>query len=483
MRYVEYYSEGQRQRLRLETISDGEKAFARQRPAAGQETVKPQEAGSAIFETLSSQQQRVSSRFHCLTKSEAYYSPSRVKAGTIIPTETVAVDGASSSEIRWMRSEYGMRPVAEGRCGKVLLIAPEDCDNRIAMAFEAADALFKRGNVGASHPNFLRVLQRPGPSAHTAETQWALDNPGEPGLIGADVHALAAWTVTTGSAGVRVAVLDEGVDTDHRYLENAVVAEADFVDGKQTAQPDGNDAHGTACAGIIAGQSDRAKGLAPGVRLVAARIAKSDDRGFWIFDDFETADAIDWAWERAKSDVLSNSWGGGPPADVIANAFNRARTQGREGKGTVVVVAAGNSQRQIDFPGDLDGVLTVGASNQWDERKTRSSKDGESWWGSNYGDELDLLAPGVRITTTDIWGPRGYSTKAVTTTFNGTSAAAPHVAAVAGLILSVKRELSEARVREIIKQKADALSQGDQPRLVGSGRLNAYMAVRAARRG
>ncbi|MGB3562909.1 MAG: S8 family serine peptidase, partial [Thermoanaerobaculia bacterium] len=481
--YVEYYSEGQRQRLRLETISDGERRTERLRPAAFQEPVKPQEAGSAIFETLSSQQQRVSSRFQCLSRSEIYFSPSRVRAGVVIPTETVAVDGARSSEIRWMRSEYGMKPVAEGRCGKVLLIAPEDCENRVAMAFEAADALFRRGNVGASHPNFLRVLQRPGPSAHTAETQWALDNPGEPGLIGADVHALAAWTVTTGSAGVRVAVLDEGVDTDHRYLEDAVVAEADFVDGNQSARPDGNDAHGTACAGIVVGQSDRAKGLAPGVRLVAARIAKSDDRGFWVFDDFETADAIDWAWEKAKSDVLSNSWGGGPPADVIANAFGRARTQGRGGKGAVVVVAAGNSQSQVDFPGNLEGVLTVGASNQWDERKTRSSKDGESWWGSNYGDELDLLAPGVRITTTDIWGPRGYSTKAVTSTFNGTSAAAPHVAAAAGLMLSAKPELTEDRVRAIIKQTADALSQGDQPRLVGSGRLNAYMAVRVARRG
>jgi subtilisin family serine protease len=483
MRYVEYYSEGQRQRLRLATISDGERPTDRQRPAAGQEPVRPQKAGSAIFATLSSQQQRVSSRFHCLSKSETYFSPSRLSAGIVIPTETVAVDGARSSEIRWMRSQYGMKPVTEGRCGKVLLIAPEDCDNRIAMTFEAADALYKRGNVGASHPNFLRVLQRPGPSAHSAATQWALDNPGNPGLIGADVHALAAWTVTTGSASVRVAVLDEGVDTDHRYLEDAVVAEADFVDGKRTAQPDGNDAHGTACAGIVVGQSDRAKGLAPGVRLVAARIAKSDDRGFWIFDDFETADAIDWAWEKAKADVLSNSWGGGPPVDVIANAFSRARTQGRGGKGAVVVVAAGNSQSLVDFPGNLDGVLTVGASNQWDERKTRSSKDGESWWGSNYGNELDLLAPGVRITTTDIWGPRGYSTKAVTTTFNGTSAAAPHVAAAAGLMLSVKPELTEGRVREIIKQTADALSPGDQPRLVGTGRLNAYMAVRSARRG
>ena len=62
MRYVEYYSEGQRQRLRLQAISDDTKPTERQRPAAGHEPVKPQEAGTDIFETLSSQEQRVSRR-------------------------------------------------------------------------------------------------------------------------------------------------------------------------------------------------------------------------------------------------------------------------------------------------------------------------------------------------------------------------------------------------------------------------------------
>ena len=185
-----------------------------------------------------------------------------------------------------------------------------------------------------------------------------------------------------------MAVLDEGVDTSHPFLSPAVVAERDFVDGNAHARPDGDDAHGTACAGIVVARNRDVSGLAPEASLVAARIAKSDAQGFWIFDDFQTADAIDWCWDDAKADVLSNSWGGGPPAPVITRAFERARTTGRAGRGAVVVVAAGNAQKVVDYPGNLPNVLTVGASNQWDKRKTKTSEDGENWWGSNFGTGL-----------------------------------------------------------------------------------------------
>ena len=270
----------------------------------------------------------------------------------------------------------------------------------------------------------------------------------------------AAWTITEGDPDIRVAVLDEGVDTAHTYLRDAVADERDFVDSNPTARPDGDDAHGTACAGIVCADGSQMRGLAPGVSLVAARIAKGDGGQGWIFDDFNTADAIDWCWDEAKADVLSNSWGGGAPTDVISSAFERARTRGRRGKGAVVVVAAGNDQAPVDFPGNLPDVLTVGASNQWDERKTRASADGETWWGSNFGPGLDVMAPGVQILTTDIHGARGYTAGLTVGNFNGTSSATPLVAAVVALLLSVRPNLSEADVQDILRTTTDHIGPG-----------------------
>ena len=164
-------------------------------------------------------------------------------------------------------------------------------------------------------------------------------------------------------------------------------------------------------------------------------------------------------------------------------AIERARTKGRDGKGAVVVLASGNDNGPINFPGSINEVITVGASNQWDERKSPTSRDGENWWGSNFGKPLDLLAPGVQIVTTDIHGSAGYSSGDFTFNFNGTSAAAPHVAAAAALIVSLLPRLNEERIRAIINQSTDPWTKvGGWNRFVGFGRLNLFSAVRLARR-
>jgi subtilisin family serine protease len=485
MKRFQYFCGGKLITINLQSILE---TTAQAHPRRGRQmttlmAAAPQESGERILRTLAKQRKRFTTRFSDLSEATLMLAPARPAQATVIPTECVVVDGARTSEMRWLHNKFGTEVVQEGRRGKALLQVPSDGGNGVNVAACAARELFQRGHVAAAHPNFLRLIQRPGPSARSSSKQWALDNPGQPGIIGADVHALAAWTITSGSPGIRVAVLDEGVDTGHPYLRGAVVEEADFVDEHAHARPDGDDAHGTACAGIISSQNKRVRGLAPQTGLVAVRIAKSNAAGFWIFDDFDTADAIDWAWGDAQVDVLSNSWGGGPPVDVIINSFERARTRGRSGRGAVVVVAAGNDAGPVSFPGNLDTVLTVGASNQWDEQKTPRSRDGEQWWGSNFGPELDLVAPGVQVRTTDIRGRRGYERTLVTGSFNGTSAATPHVAAAAALILSVAPRLPELRVRELIKSTADPLTTDGLPNdRVGHGRLNTYAALRAARR-
>jgi thermitase len=448
------------------------------------EALRPQASGDLIVNSLRADSGRLTTRFRAFSESRTLVAPVGAGEPTVIPTETVAIDSARKSDLAFLRNRFGMVTVDEGSHGKVLMRVPDEADDPIGHAAEAALALHERGGPSAAHPNFVRVIQRtPVPSAPPGAPQWGLDNAGNPGVVGADVGALAAWTMTKGDPAVRVAILDEGVDTKHPFLKTAVVAERDFVDGNPTAMPDGDDAHGTACAGIVLSRDLHVSGLAPGTSLVAARIAKSDAQGFWVFDDFATADAIDWCWDDAKADVLSNSWGGGPPVPVITRAFDRARREGRAGRGAVVVIAAGNDQRVVDYPGNLPDVVTVGASNQWDKRKTRSSQDGETNWGSNYGPTLDLMAPGVKIATTDISGPRGYGTSQTTSTFNGTSSATPFVAATAALMLSVKPGLGEARVGELLQQTADSMGASKRPdKFTGYGRVNAYAAMRAARR-
>jgi subtilisin family serine protease len=129
----------------------------------------------------------------------------------------------------------------------------------------------------------------------------------------------------------------------------------------------------------------------------------------------------------------------------------------------------------------LTGFVVVGASNQKDERKTKTSGDGEANWGSNYGPTLSLLAPGILVCTTDIAGGTGYSTNDYTQTFNGTSAATPHVAATAALMLSVNPGLTAQEIDTILTSTAQKLAKQKKwtPEL-GHGRLDIAAAVKAA---
>jgi subtilisin family serine protease len=418
-------------------------------------------------------------------------------AVTMVATETLTVEGATKAELKGIKDRYGMEVVREGLFGKVLLrVKDEGGPEAVKKVFECANKVYNRGHVDAAHPNFVRLVDHTvrqpvtvTAGGATTSPWWNHLNAGSPGVRGADATVRAAWTIERGNPAIRVAVLDEGVDVSHPDLKAAVVGQKDLVEGNPTAMPSGNDAHGTACAGIIVGRGTTYPGITA-CSLVPVRIAKGDGQGHWIFDDFSTADAIDWAWKDGAADVLSNSWGGGPPVDAITNAFERARTKGRGGKGSVIAVAAGNTHGAIQYPATLPEILCVGASNERDEQKTPTSQDGENWWGSCFGKEMSLVAPGVHIATTDIAGAAGYTNGNYILTFNGTSSATPHVAAAAALILSVVPTLKEKEVREILigeAAKQTAAGKLDPKRIwnkeMGWGRLDIHAALRRALHG
>lgn len=465
-------------------ITRGNARRAKMAPGVGSSGVATTFDATSLFRVLS-QTARMRSRLPSLTTSDLAVvtearagtasgrdasstsrtrSPAGAYGGQVtLVTPTIIVEGARSNDIQAARN-VGAQIIDEGFDGKVLLSVTSIDD------VSKVIALLTAREVGSATPNFLRRYART-PLSIT-DAAWAHKKLG----------LANAWKLTRGAPSVRVAVLDEGVDTSHPQLHAAVVGEQDFIGDKgNSAMPDGNDAHGTACAGIVLARGTAAPGIAPACSLLAARIAMDDGNHHWIFEDFATADAIDWAW-RHDASVISNSWGGGVPSDAISRAFGRARTQGRAGKGSVVCIAAGNKARLIDFPGDLPGYVTVGASNQADERKTRTSSDGESLWGSNFGPTLWLLAPGVRIHTTDIAGAAGYDAGDFTPRFNGTSSATPHVAGAVALMLSVNPRLTANTVRAILATTAKRI--GGQPgwtKELGYGRLDVAAAVAAAK--
>ncbi len=350
--------------------------------------------------------------------------------------------------------------------------------------------------VEFSEPNFIRIYPKrpkiekpdfkrestmtPSPSVTPGDplysNQWGLNNAGSPGVSDADIDAPEAWNIETGT-GIVVAILDEGVDIDHEDLKAKIVTPYDATDGDNDQQPNAWDGHGTSCAGIAGAVHNNlgVAGIGLDVKILPVRIAYSDQAGGgWITSNSIIEDGIRTAVDRGAH-VLSNSWGGGSVSSTINSAIDYAISQNR-----VVVIAAGNDAGPVSYPANLSlskDVIAVSATNEWDQFKTPTSDDGESWWGSNFGPEITVAAPGVHIYTTDISGTIGYSNDDYVSNFNGTSSSTPFVAGTAALILSQHPTWSPGQVRDQLQVTADDLGPAGQDDQFGHGRINANRAL------
>lgn len=319
--------------------------------------------------------------------------------------------------------------------------------------------------------------------------QWGLKNTGQYGsaYTGIDINAEQVWSVTKGN-NVKVAIYDHGFEMNHPDLASNVFGNGfDATTGTSPSQVRGN--HGTACAGIIGAVQDNnigVSGVAPESDIISISINLQ-------FSDTPTqlASGFNWAWQNGV-EIISNSWGGYAPSTIITDAIYNAINNGRDGKGCIVVFASGNENNtNIRYPGSaIPEVLVVGAMSPCGERKNPSSCDGESWGGC-YGNQLDIVAPGVKIPTTDRQGGLGYSSSDYHSTFNGTSSACPHVAGVAALILSVNPNLTAEEVNNIIESTAQKIGtynytntsgrpNGTWNNEMGYGLIDAYAAVQMA---
>ena len=302
---------------------------------------------------------------------------------------------------------------------------------------------------------------------------WHLCNTGEEGgTYGADIRAPDAWQVSSGSPRIRVILHDSGIDIHHADLAKNVLPGWDFDNEDANAfHPD--NAHGTACAGIICAAKNNGgvMGVAPGCRLVPLRAAYAHTWSTW-------AQMFRWAAQRGEIIVCCWSLS---LNNTVSIAIHDIIQQGRLERGIPLFCAMGNwgiPRDKINFPASIEGTIAVGASTNRDELADFG----------NFGTGIDMVAPGVNITTTDITGTFGAGSGDYTT-FSGTSAATSLSAGIGALLLSLNPLLSAAQVRLILRESADKINsdkveynQHGWSCEYGFGRVNADRAVRMAKK-
>ena len=327
-------------------------------------------------------------------------------------------------------------------------------------------------------PNYLIGQDETTPNDTRFAEQWGLRNTGATGgQPGADINATLAWARSTGAQTTTVAVIDSGVDFSHPDLiNNRWINSRERANGRDDDRNELTDdlhgwdwiaqsgtirdeqGHGTIVAGIIAAQGNNGTGIS-GVMwrasLMSLRVLDNTGTG----DIADAVEAIDYAVAHGAQ-VINCSWGTDEESLILRDAIDRAGS-----RGVVVVTSAGNDGRDIDatpyYPAsfNLPNLIAVASSDQLDQLAP----------SSNYGARsVAIAAPGVDVLTTQMGG--GY--RSVT----GTSASAPFVSGVAGLVKSVRPWLSAASVSAVIKEGARRVD-GLSGKVSAGGVLNAAGAL------
>lgn len=347
-------------------------------------------------------------------------------------------------------------------------------------ALAALDSLRGARNVEMAEIQLASLRQkRAMPNDPMIGQQWHLKYQGQVGAIaGTDVNVEGAWNYGGAGgvkgSGIRVGIIDDGVDLSHADLLANLDTTNDFDwnGNDATPSPGTGDDHGTACAGNVGARGDNGIGVAGtaplstlvGMRLIAAA----------------TTDSQEAAAMAHKNDLIfvkSNSWGPSDsgsivegPGPLTRQAFSTAATSGRGGLGTIFTWAGGNGLDNGDYS-NFDGyandlhTIAVGAIN---------SKGGQSWY-SESGANLLVVAPSngdsgageLGITTVDRTATQGYNSATsanggdYTNTFGGTSSATPTVAGVIALMLEKKPGLGWRDVKEILIRSAAKFNPTD----------------------
>jgi subtilisin family serine protease len=296
---------------------------------------------------------------------------------------------------------------------------------------------------------------------------WGLNNVGQSGgTFDVDVDAPEAWDRTLGTPWTIIVVIDNGVDLAHPDLWATMISGTDVTsDGPGPGGPVNSfDNHGTLVAGCAIATNNNGiglSGIAPGCRAASARtfITVLND-GTWTTQSSWTIDSLAFA-ESIGARVTNNSNVYGFSSLAIDQKYLQTWNAGM-----VHFACAGNAAGPVAYPASIPVVNAVGSIQ----------RNGVLSTFSNVGPELDFVAPGEEIVTTDRAGPAGWNAGDYTQS-SGTSFATPFAAGVAALIVCVDPSLTAAEIENVMRMSATDLGAPGQDVFYGYGLVNAWQAL------
>ncbi len=276
------------------------------------------------------------------------------------------------------------------------------------------------------------------------------------------ILAPEAWDITSGSADVKIAIVDSGIYSGHPDLAGQVAASANFTRSRTVEDKYG---HGTHVAGIAAAVTDNGRGVASvayGCTMLNVKVLEDNGRGSYS----ALAAGICWAADNGAK-VINMSLSGPSPDSTLESAVNYAWN-----RGVVLVAAAGNAGTDApQYPAGYANVIAVAATDE---------NDGKPDW-SCYGGWVDVAAPGVDIYST-IYTKRKLKGSAIEYVYaSGTSMAAPHVAGVAALVFGrVTDSNGDERLNDEVRTRIQSTADNKDGTITWCvyGRIDAYEAVK-----
>jgi hypothetical protein len=408
--------------------------------------------------------------------------------------------GVSEDEQRTVLAEYSLQLVERRAADRVIARVTPASPNpfKVAMALQQV-SLVKLAEPDIDTP--LTEYEFVAPSDDLLGHEWHLLNNGFVADTnyrlkkGADAKVVDAWKRlgNMGSTSITIAVIDNGFDTTHPDLRQKVVKPYDlWSQSTELPQGDSRFTHGTPCASVALAASNGAGivGSSPNSRFMPLNGTSFSDRA--------TEQMFDYCIKNG-ADVISCSWGTTDPTfrlnTLKEEAIARAARQGRNGKGCVIVFAAGNEDLEyVNYYAAHPDVIAVSASTSQDQHASYANRGREVWVCAPSNGDWPILAARA-------WWDEGLSGEAGNYKFwrdgrsrgqyykhfGGTSSATPLVAGICALILSANPDLKASEVKEILQKTADKIgdpseyTNGHSLRF-GYGRINADKAVAEALR-